>query len=348
MRILLLLIGIALGTGATLLLHTIRDAPPESVPALDDDDDGDGQREAPRRIRQAGGVNVVVLDAEARALAGIETERPRPVVMADEAHTFGQVIDPAELLDGLSLLRAAEAAVRAQQAITGAVRERRDTLREWSARGEISVAKELSELEVQVRRELDVSKAREAEVERLRAGLVTRWGPALLTSATLRADWLTALAAGTARLIAFAAAAAPASLVAAPDERRDRATAVRVLGAAPAVLGSVQRATYYGVVEHPGLRIGMRLNCWIPRAAAPRAGLLVPHSAILWHGGERWFFTEVSSNSFARRALGEALTHSDGLLLTQGLVTDSMVVVRGAQALLAEEFRASIPAEDDD
>jgi hypothetical protein len=56
----------------------------------------------------------------------------------------------------------------------------------------------------------------------------------------------------------------------------------------------------------------------------------------------------VAPGSFERRPVGAALPHADGLLLPDSPPPAGDIVVRGAQALLAEEFREQIPEEDDD
>jgi hypothetical protein len=42
------------------------------------------------------------------------------------------------------------------------------------------------------------------------------------------------------------------------------------------------------------------------------------------------------------------MNHALGIVVTEGLSAGTAVVVRGAQALLAEELRQRIPSEDDD
>lgn len=344
MRTLLLLLGIALGVAATLLLQQPAGVVREQAAGSADDDD-----DLPSRVRRVEGVIRVELDAHARTLADIVTQPPVRATVAQEEKTFGRVADTTGLLRALSELDAARAAVNAQQGLVGALRQRLERLRGWSARGEITVARELAELELQYRRELDIARARKATRDTLAQTIAAHWGPTLADAATPRPAWLARLTGGGARLIEFGASALPpAGIFANRQPRRDTAVPVQVLGPAPAVLGAAQAATYFGLMQGPALRTGMQLTCWVPLGTAPREGYVVPAAGLVWHGGTQWYFVEVAPGAFERRAATGAVPHADGVLLTQGLAPDSALVVRGAQALLAEEFRRQIPEEDDD
>ncbi len=350
-RVILLIIGIAIGVGASLWLQHERtpatvdaDAATSQEAAGGDDDD-----DIPSRVRRVDGALRVMLSPAEIAAAGILVAPAQIARTAREQQAYGRVADPAGLLSLLRELRAAHAAADAQRGIAGTVEARLERLRGFSARGEIAVSKELADLEIEYRRMSELAIEREARVDALRTNLRTGWGAALAALALAEPARLAALEAGEAQLIEFAAAGTPpATVFVAPGDERNGARPVAVLGPAATVLGGGQSASHFGLVEAPELRVGMRLNVWIPQAAGEVEGVLLPAGAVVWHRGQTWYFVAVAPGSFERQAVGEALPHADGMLLPARPPPAGGIVVRGAQALLAEEFREQIPEEDDD
>ena len=118
----------------------------------------------------------------------------------------------------------------------------------------------------------------------------------------------------------------------------------RLLDAAPVAAGA--GGGRWAVTDNPDLRTGMRLDLQLSDGPV-LAGARVPARALVWHGGQQWCYVRAAPERFERRAAsGRAL--GDGDLLVTGLAADSEVVVQGAQSLLGEELRWSIPAEGDD
>ncbi|MBK8961001.1 MAG: hypothetical protein IPM80_21895 [Proteobacteria bacterium] len=342
MRAWLLIVGIALGVAASALWQARHAAPPVS-----------SAREAPSRARDAQATDDapgaassprVHLDADARALADIHTEPAQASELRVEHYTPGRVLDGGALLAALRERRAARDAVRTQQALLTTQRARLERLRAYAARGEISVARELNALELSVRREADVEARRVAQLAASETLLGARWGTTLARRDGLEAS----LAAGDAQLVEFAAPAAPRQVYVARDEQRAAALPAEVLGAAPAALGNAAASTWVALLADSSLRVAMRVSVWVPSGDATLRGVLVPAAAIVWHGGVEWYYVETAPGEFERRRLGEAHRHALGVVIGDGLEAGSAVVVRGAQALLAEQLRQHIPSEDDD
>jgi hypothetical protein len=347
MRALILIFGIALGVGATVwvlerpALLSLRESRVAAPGAHDDD-------ESSSRVERVNGVVRLHLDAPTRRLADIQTATPAAARMAREEQAYGQVIDSGELLSLLRDLRAAQAAARAQQELASALAARVQRLRSLAARGEIIVARELAALDIEYRREAATATAHAATVEARRTTLGARWGRTLAATETDHRAVLAPLEAGSAQLVAFACAASPpAEVYAGLDAQRVTALPVEVVGSAPEIVGNTQAASYFGLMRSPALRIGMHLTFWIPLHEAARQGHVLPATALVWQSGAQWYFVEVEPGVFERRPVGESFAHPEGLLV-QGLATGTRVVTRGAQALLAEEFRQQIPEEDDD
>lgn len=339
MRVLSLLLAIALGVAAGWMWRAQRGAPAPTTGAP-----ASASSAAPHDRPAASSPPRLTLEPAARELADIATTPALATEVDVEQYTTGRVLDAGALLAALRERRAARDAVHAQEALLASQRARLERLRGFAARGEIGVTRELNALEVSVGREADVAARRAAQLTQVDAGLRARWGASLADSDGLGAS----LADGASQLVEFAAAQPGADVYVARDEQRAAARRAEVLGAAPAALGSATSATWVARVADPALRVGMRVGVWVPQADARVRGVLVPAAAIVWQGGAQWYYIETAAGEFERRKLGDASRHALGIVVHAGLEAGAAVVVRGAQALLAEELRQRIPSEDDD
>ncbi|MEN9726712.1 MAG: hypothetical protein RL434_1078 [Pseudomonadota bacterium] len=326
------------------LTHPAKEADSSSPGDGHDDDET-----RPSRVQTIDGEVVVVLSPQEILMANLGTAKPSRATAAAVEKSYGRIVDVAPYLEATRTALAASRSASAQQAVLAALEQRVARLRGFAADGEITVGRELAELEVQLRRELDEAARRDELRASAESALKARWGSALAAGALTHASWFEALAAGTAQLIEFEAGLEPPTEI--PLEQgttAQDATLMIVVGPAPAVLGVTQRATYYGVAKDPNLRVGMQMTLAVPGKTGPLEGWLVPASALVWHDGAQWFYLETATGTFHRLSAARSLPHPEGRVLGEGLGADSRVVVRGAQALLAEEFRARIPEEDDD
>jgi biotin carboxyl carrier protein len=80
---------------------------------------------------------------------------------------------------------------------------------------------------------------------------------------------------------------------------------------------------------------------------APTRGVIVPTSGVVQWDGLTWAFVEVAPGQFSRRPVPADRPADRGWFATQGWAAGDRVVVRGAQALLSEEFRSRITVGDE-
>jgi hypothetical protein len=106
--------------------------------------------------------------------------------------------------------------------------------------------------------------------------------------------------------------------------------------------------SYLVSAADPHLRSGMRVSIWLTNPGAAFDGLRVPRRALVWHAGSRWIYVELEPGVFERRLARVAAADEHAVLIEQGTEAIPRVVVTGAPSLLGEEFRWSIPDEDDD
>ena len=78
-------------------------------------------------------------------------------------------------------------------------------------------------------------------------------------------------------------------------------------------------------------------------------GYFIPDNAIIWYANEPWVYVKHGADLFIRKPLGTARRMDDGWLLEDKLLADDeLLVIKGSQTLLSEEFKWAIPDENDD
>jgi hypothetical protein len=107
--------------------------------------------------------------------------------------------------------------------------------------------------------------------------------------------------------------------------------------------------SYLYLLETQKIRTGMKLFAWIDENTDDIEGLFIPESAVIWYANEPWIYLKHDEELFIRKPLGNARKINRGWLLEdEYLVGDDLVVTRGGQTLLSEEFKWAIPDEEDD
>jgi hypothetical protein len=121
---------------------------------------------------------------------------------------------------------------------------------------------------------------------------------------------------------------------------------LRFLSPAAAANPKLQGLSYfYTATSGSGALPGLNPNVTLPvNAAAP--GALVPESAVVWLQGKAWIYLRTAPDTFVRREIAVDHPGPDRGYVVAGLPADAQTVVRGAQMLLSEEFRAVVPVED--
>ncbi|MHB1677197.1 MAG: efflux RND transporter periplasmic adaptor subunit [Sulfuriferula sp.] len=101
------------------------------------------------------------------------------------------------------------------------------------------------------------------------------------------------------------------------------------------------------------LPVGTRIVAYLPMSDQGMQGIFMPSSAIVWFGGQPWVYVQLDKDHFSRRTVSQQSPSDGGFFVTQGFKPGVAVVVKGAQLLLSEEFRAQIKTgeeggDDDD
>jgi hypothetical protein len=102
----------------------------------------------------------------------------------------------------------------------------------------------------------------------------------------------------------------------------------------------------YAISAHPGLIPGINLPVFLPSGPV-RNGVIVPYAAIVWWQGRAWCYVEEKPEKFTREEVSTANPAAGGWFMSEGISAGARVVTLGAQALLSEEFRSQIQANQD-
>jgi hypothetical protein len=87
-------------------------------------------------------------------------------------------------------------------------------------------------------------------------------------------------------------------------------------------------------------------------SGTPVDGYVIPPSAIVWWAGRPWVYAKIAGDQFSRRQIPTDMPvgrEGEFVVPVSALSEpEQAIVLRGAQMLLSEEFRAQIQVEGDD
>ncbi len=136
-------------------------------------------------------------------------------------------------------------------------------------------------------------------------------------------------------------AAPPTISLEIPGSRHTPATLVSSF---PRVDSRIQGASFlYMTPNHvalaPGLNLVARLS-----VGTPMRGVLVPRSALVWWQGSAWVYQQIAPGRFVRRPVPTETPLENGIFVPSGFAAGDLIMIRGAQMLLSEEFRSQLQA----
>ena len=320
---------------------------------------GSGEREqeaererpvsAPQRVSVADGETVLTLDSAAQEAAGIEVFPLRNGALRQAVRAYGTAVDPQPLSDLHNSYVNAQAQLgmaRARLHQSQLAYRRAEHL--LAAQADSVAARDTAEAQYRVDQATIL--AAQAQLQTLAANAQQNWG-AVLGASIVKGDEIFARLASR-RSVLVQASLSPGPVLAHPPasatvqlENGTRLSAA-YLSDAPKADPHIQGASYFYVVSaSAGLLPNMNVVAWLPSGDS-RAGASVPSSAIVWWQGAAWIYQRTTPTQFVRRALSnDALA---GGFAATGLPDGALIVVRGAQVLLSEEFRTQAPAGDED
>ncbi len=302
---------------------------------------------APTRVEVVNGENIVTFDAATRTGSGVALGQLEAISHRPEIRAYGTVLDLGELTD----LRNGIATAAAQLAKANAAVEvaRKDYER---VKGLFQTNQNVSEKVVQVaegtlRTEEANAQAAHAALDATHATARQHWGAVVST-------WLAEGAPEFERLrlqndLLIQVTFAPSSsAMGAPAEATVQTASGRLVAAkfvSPALRTDpkIQGRSFFYVVsaDDSDLLPGMNVTALLPAGEAA-SGFVVPTSAVVWLQGKSWAYAQVKPDKFARREVSTEQPVNGGWFQAKAFAADEVIVSKGPQVLLSEEFRAQI------
>lgn len=312
---------------------------------------GEKPVEAPTRVQVVNGENVLTLDEAGRDSSGIALAALSVVSHREEIRAYGTVADPGELTDLRNTFAKAQAEEKKAQASLQVARQEYERLKGLFQTNRNVAEKSVQSAEGEMHVEVANVQAARAGVEAAQASARQRWG-------TVVASWLTDGGDEFQRLVRQEDLLVQVTPPPSQDAVKAPANAsVEMSGPAvlPASFVSVASRTdpkiqglsfFYLVAAEAGkLLPGMNVVMLLPVGdSIPSA--LVPRSAVVWLQGKPWVYSETQPDRFVRREVSTAQPTPTGWAQPAAFSRDKKIVVKGAQALLSEEFRAQISVGD--
>jgi hypothetical protein len=291
----------------------------------------EAEREQPvvasSRMRDEAGIVVVRLDSAEVRRVGVRVAALHAVTRAPEERLPGQVVAESERV---AVLRAP---VAGRFTVPAGAR--------WPGLGE-RVAAGVEIAQVSDARPLSLPIAGVVTHVGAQPGALVAAGQALLevtdySRPLVRVAWLEP---------AGSAPVATLSLSAGMGTER---VAARLVGPAPDADPLTRRPAYLYRAERswPGATPGTPVLALVPGGGPSSAGVLVPDSAVVQWEGLAWAYLQRSPGRFERVRVPADHPAPGGWIAGPPLGPGDTVVVRGAQELLSEEFRARVTVGDE-
>jgi hypothetical protein len=293
------------------------------------------------RVTVENGWTTLTVDAATQAASGIQANALTAADTATGALVYGTVMDVQPLADLASRHASGKADLDAAQAAAETAKAELDRTQALYADVQNASLKAL-----QAARSASI--AATTKVKAAQIGLDAAATSARQSYGAVVATWIAAASPDLARLldrrevllrVVFPGSqGGPAPSVLQANADGIGAFDARWISASPQADSGIQGQTYFYRAA-VSLGAGIRISARAPGAAA-QAGVLIPADAIVWFGGLPWAYVQSAPDRFQRRVVDPRFPQDGDFFVTEGLKPGDRVVVRGAQLLLSEEFRA--------
>jgi hypothetical protein len=353
-RLVGLVIALALlgGLGAVVISGFIEGRQEAAVEA-----EREGAIKPPLRVKlPARGEPIVTFDTATQKTIGLELMTPTAAPYEDRARAYGTVLDLATLTTLNTTYVAATSQLNTAQAKLAASQPA-------YARAQTLYAKDIGSLaqmqtaEANVLSDKAAVAAAESQVRTLAATALQEWGPvvgrALVANAGLvnrlieRQEFLLQITLPPS--VSIDAPPTASVEVGGSSKRVD----VRYISPATRTDPKIQGLSFfYAAGANSGVLPGMNVRAYLATGHSVQ-GYVIPSAAVVWWSGRAWVYQRLDEDSFSRREIPTDMPTPDGsgFVVPEHAFGDGdkapEIVVKAAQLLLSEEFRAQIQVGGD-
>ncbi len=308
----------------------------------------------PSRVVKVGGLSAVRMSAEEQRQTGVRVLALTATTYQSETLASGRVLDIEPLVNLRAEFNAARGEQEIARAAVAASARAAERMRVLNREGGNASDRQLQEAVARAASDNARLTAAERRLQDIRNQATVQWGPRLVEMALAESSALfDQLVAHQDVLVLVTLRPgeelpdATSFIYVGPTGERTRARKAYLVSPALQTDPAAQGETYFFRTHGSKLRIGMRMDAWIPRPGPAREGVEVPGAAVIWYANKLWVYARDGEDVFVRRPLREYEETRDGWFVTDGVAAGEEVVVSGAQMLFSEEFRSAIPSEDE-
>ncbi len=268
----------------------------------------------------------------AQRLMGIETVELSAKSLPLEVAVYGSVLSPAPVIELLRQIAATQAAVKM-------TKESLDRVTKLFASGELVARKDVQTAEMQYTQD-------QTALQLLEDRMILEWGQRFSQMTTVeRTKQLDYLLAGREALIRLSGVRGDrgesAPLAARLHLFGHQQTLLRCSKIMPAsaIDPAFQTPAWIGLMETPTtpLAFGQVLTGFLELRGAPRDGVFVPESAVVFYLGKAWIYQKQSEVKFVRIEVPIDNPVEGGWFVAVGVLEPNLIVTQAAQVLLSKE-----------
>lgn len=311
------------------------------VALLDSPPAGSAPAEQPLSTQSISGKTIVVAPDVQRA-SGIETLTLAASTVRPEITVYATVVDVQPLFDLSFRLAAAKEDV--ESALTTATSSRVQYERDQTLMKDGRYISEKTLQDARTTKAADQDRLDSAKVvlDGIAASLRLQFGETIANAAsTPSSDFIHKLSTErTAMLLVSLPAgdklSAPEQITV--DDSDGKRALARKISVSPRADPTIQGNPFFYLAERT-MPIGTHLIGHVPLSNESTPGVLIPDSAMIWYGGQRWAYVRIAPDQFVRRPVLSGEPADGGILVTTDFHPNEQIVVQGAQLLLSQELR---------
>lgn len=317
----------------------------------DDDDDDDGVS----AVSIIDGQVAVHIDEEIQKQANIQTARLETAEHRNEIRAYARVLDIQPLIEWRLHYRTAQTERRNAETAVQISRQEFERLKLLRSEASNISERQLQQARLQLMNDQSGLETAEDKLNNIRVQLIQGWGN-VFAEKLMRDEDFAAQLFERATVLLLVILEGDTELpdntntILINEQGRDRLLAQEAyyLSKASFPDNQIHGRTYLFHTPASSLRAGVYLEAWIPAGTETTTGVFIPPEAVIWYVDKPWVYIKSGEDKFLRRDLDEYTITRQGWFVNDGFRDGELIVVRGAQMLLSEEFRWSIPDEDDD
>jgi hypothetical protein len=301
------------------------------------------------------GQPVVTIDGEAQAAIGLETFRPHAAPFQVQIRAFGTVLDLASLttlntnyIESVSLLETAQARLVASRPAY----ERAQALHAKN----IGSLVQVQSTEAALVGDKAAVAAAQSKVRTLAATAIQEWGQVIGNGVINSAPLIMRMIERRVFLLQITVppgvSVTPPPIASVEMSGNDERITIKYISPATRTDPKIQGLSFFYVASaQSGVLPGMNVRAYLA-SGKPVDGLVIPPSAVVWWSGRPWVYVKIDDDRFTRWEIPTEMPYgyNGGYVVPASGFSEPrpVIVTKGAQMLLSEEFRAQIQVEGDD